>query len=155
MPDGSQQRYDKQVLVPFGEYLPAAFSGLSGFLPGVKRYAPGPQSGPLVFGDLRIATPICFEALMPERLRMLREAGAAVFINQGDDVWFQSARAQRLHLAVARLRAVETGMPILRVFNSGITVLIDERGRLSSPYGEVDGLFEAVFELPLPAPGTN
>lgn len=155
MPDGRQQRYDKQVLVPFGEYLPTAFSGLSGFLPGVKRYAPGPQPGPLVFGDLRIATPICFEALMPERLRALREAGATVFINQGDDVWFQSARAQRLHLAVARLRAVETGMPILRVFNSGITVLIDERGRLSSPYGEVDGLFEAVFELPLPDTGTN
>jgi apolipoprotein N-acyltransferase len=155
LPDGTHQRYDKQVLVPFGEYLPAAFSGLASFLPGVKRYAPGQQDAPLVRGTLRIGTPVCFEALMPDRLRALKEAGATMFINQGDDLWFQSARAQRLHLAVARLRAVETGMPMLRVFNSGITVLIDARGRLSRQYGEVDGLFEAVYEVPLPDAGTN
>jgi apolipoprotein N-acyltransferase len=146
MPDGTAQRYDKQVLVPFGEYLPAAFSGLAGVLPGVKRYAPGPASDPLVLRGHRIGTPICFEALMPDRLAALTAGGATLLINQGDDLWFQSPRAQHLHLAVARLRAVEEGVPILRVFNSGISVLIDERGRLSGQYGEVDGLFEAVYD---------
>ncbi len=148
MPDGSSQRYDKQVLVPFGEYLPELFTPLTDVFPGVKRYAPGSAAGPILLAGVRIGTPICFEALMPERLRAFKAAGAAVLINQGNDIWFQSSRAQRLHLAVARLRAVEAGVTVLRVFNTGYTVLIDHRGRLSGQQGEVDGLFEGVFEVP-------
>ncbi|MBF0425818.1 MAG: apolipoprotein N-acyltransferase [Magnetococcales bacterium] len=125
------RRYDKHHLVPFGEFIPARWlvpksiekltGGGDDFIPG-----PGPFPMPWEKGDLGIL--ICYETIFPEEVRQLAEAGARWLINVTNDGWFGEA-AKPQHLAMARMRAVETRLPMLRVANTGISAAFDARGR--------------------------
>ena len=137
--------YDKQQLVPFGEYVP-----LRGYIPFVDKlvhgefdFSPGTVSSPLVRGDLALGLLICYEIIFPGLVRQRTNHGANIIINISNDAWFgnTSAPAQHLHLSV--LRAVEQGRYVIRGTNTGISAFIDPRGNVYNR----SGLFEDAYIL--------
>jgi apolipoprotein N-acyltransferase len=127
-------RYDKWRLVPGGEFLP--FEWLLeplGFrkvvtVPGSFAAGPGPQTLQLP-GGLAAAMLVCYEVIFPHDL-IQPGARPAVIVNVTNDGWFGQSTGPHQHLAQARMRAIEQGLPILRAANTGISAVIDARGRL-------------------------
>ncbi|WP_372603839.1 apolipoprotein N-acyltransferase [Actibacterium sp.] len=148
---GVTQIYDKHHLVPFGEYLPfgetLARFGLFGLASGGIGYSPGP--GPQIW-DLgkagQVLPLICYEMIFPNDLRDAPTRPDWV-LQLTNDAWFGSFSGPYQHLAQARLRAVEQGLPILRAANTGVTAAIDARGRVLArlPLNEPGSL-----DVPLP-----
>ena len=126
--------YDKHHLVPFGEYVPlkgvAERIGLRGLAQVIgDGFAPGP--GPDVIdvpGIGPVMPVICYEAVFPDSLRGDVRPRAVVQIT--NDAWFGLWAGPEQHFAQARLRAAETGLPLLRSANTGITAVVDARGRV-------------------------
>ena len=127
--------YRKQVLVPFGEYLP--FEGILGkYVPWLLDFMAGNYfeagSVPVIFetGLGRAGTLICYESVF-SRLAMesVRE-GAQFLVIVSNDSWFQDTPAMREHHAHAILRAVEEDRYVIRAGNTGISSVIDNRGRV-------------------------
>jgi apolipoprotein N-acyltransferase len=151
-----RSRYDKAHLVPYGEYLPMrpilSAIGLSRLAPGALdiRDGPGPRTLDLgAFG--RAGIQICYEIIFSGQV--VDRANRPDFIfNPSNDAWF-GAWGPPQHLAQARLRAVEEGLPVVRATPTGISALVDAHGRLlrSIPLGQA-GAIEA--RLPPPAPPT-
>ncbi len=151
--------YDKHHLVPFGEYIPfgdvlydwfglVAFAAQQG-----NGYSPGP--GPVVLnlgGSLGKVLPlICYEVIFPQDVRAAPER-ADWILQITNDAWFGTWSGPFQHLAQARLRAVEQGLPLIRVANTGVTAVIDARGRIvqSLPFG-APGYLDAQLPGALPA----
>jgi len=126
-------RYDKHHLVPFGEYLPfdAYLRPLLDFLsiPMSSFTAGGAAQAALVAGALRFGVSICYEDAYGSEVRKPLPA-ANVLVNVSDDAWFGDSLAPHQHLEIAQLRALETGRPLLRATNTGISAIIDHRGRV-------------------------
>ena len=150
------QVYDKQHLVPFGEYLPAA--GLLRRL-GLRAlaaqfglgYSAGSGPRTLDLGDLGVVLPlICYEAIFPHELRRvgLRPDWMLQITN---DAWFGAFSGPQQHFAQARARTIEFGLPMVRVANTGISAVIDARGRVKDmlPMG-VAGRIDVALPGPLP-----
>lgn len=125
---------DKVHLVPFGEYLPfpgiLRSLGVDELVTTLGGYSAAPArklvSGPR---GLRFLPLICYEAIFPGEVD--RDAiGADLLINLTVDTWFGDTPGPWQHLRQAQLRAVETGLPMIRAGNSGITAIIDSRGRI-------------------------
>ena len=119
--------YDKWHLVPFGEYQPSwAQVGIQ-LVPG-GGFAPGPGPETLrIPGVPPVGPLICYEAIFPGQV--VDEADRPDWmVNVTNDAWFGTSAGPRQHLAAARLRAVEEGLPLLRAANTGITVAFDARG---------------------------
>ncbi|MFA5539153.1 MAG: apolipoprotein N-acyltransferase [Gemmobacter sp.] len=128
--------YDKHHLVPFGEYIPfgntmadlfgiTAFAAQEGF-----GYTPGPGPELIDFGPLGRALPlICYEVVFPQDIRAAEER-ADWLLNLTNDAWFGDLAGPHQHLAQARLRAVEQGLPLVRAANTGVSAVIDARGRM-------------------------
>ncbi len=150
----SGQRYDKQHLVPFGEYMP--FASLlerahvtqmvdipGGFEAGSGRrvlHVPGlPDAMPL----------ICYEAIFPIEIGDLLSGAVRPgwLLNVTDDAWFGLTPGPYQHFAQARLRAIELGLPLVRDANTGISAVLDGFGReiAIAPLG-AEGVLDA--ELP-------
>ena len=149
--------YDKHHLVPFGEYIPLgglarlfglrSFAGRDGYGfvsgDGARRLDLGPLGRPMPL--------ICYEAIFPE------EVGAGSrpdwLLQITNDAWFGTFSGPYQHLAQARFRAVEQGVPMVRVANTGVSAMIDARGRIvtSLPLGQ-GGAIDAA--LPAVAPVT-
>lgn len=131
--------YHKRHLVPFGEYFP-----VPDFVRNVLRLMNLPYSDiaaglasqrPLEAGDVALAPSICYEDAFGEELRdFLPEAG--LLVNVSNDGWFGDSIAPHQHLQMARFRALETGRVMLRSTNTGITAVIDERGRVVRQGGQ-------------------
>ena len=130
-PDGSEEFYDKIMLVPFGEYVP-----LAGLLPFVDRMVPGegefargtwggPFNTPVPSGAL-----ICYEISIPSLGRREVRDGSLMLINVTNDAWFGRSWGPYQHLAVSAVRAMENRVPILRAANTGISAIIDSSGRI-------------------------
>ncbi|WP_051261201.1 apolipoprotein N-acyltransferase [Desulfovibrio inopinatus] len=130
----STASYDKQHLVPFGEYVPLKeyLTFISKLAHGIGDFAPGTSSTPLRAGHLAMGMLICYEAIFPELAQQRVENGANVLVNISNDAWFGYTSAPRQHLDLAILRAVEQGRYILRATNTGISTVIDANGRLRS-----------------------
>lgn len=150
-------RYDKQHLVPFGEYVPfgdslGAWFGLTAFAAQAGgTYSSGP--GPMVlnlgrFG--KVLPLICYEAVFPQDVNAAPER-ADWIVQITNDAWFGVWTGPFQHFAQARLRAVEQGLPLVRVANTGMTAVIDARGRVVAelPFGTV-GALDAVLPGALP-----
>jgi apolipoprotein N-acyltransferase len=125
--------YHKRHLVPFGEYFPVpdfVRSWMRMMSLPYSDIAPGAsRQRPLVARGVPLAPTICYEdAYGAEQLGFLPEAG--LLVNVSNDAWFGDTLAPHQHLEIARMRALETGRWLLRSTNTGITALIDERGRL-------------------------
>ena len=124
--------YDKEHLVPFGEYVPLGewLPFITKLVPGQFEFRPGLNAAPLATGPLAMGLLICYEAIFPELAQQQVERGANVLVNISNDAWFgrSSAPSQHLHLAV--LRAVEQNRAIIRATNTGISVFIGPDGRM-------------------------
>lgn len=129
------QTYDKHHLVPFGEYMP--FAGLMtriGVFGLAQRaqagYAAGPGPTLLDFGPLGKALPlICYEAVFAHGVNAAPER-PDFLVQITNDAWFGKAAGPRQHLAQARMRAIEQGLPLARSANTGISAMIDPYGRV-------------------------
>ncbi len=119
--------YDKWHLVPFGEYQPIwARIGIQLVPGGGFAFGPGPETL-RVPGVPPVGPLICYEAIFPGQV--VNEADRPDWIvNVTNDAWFGTSAGPRQHLAAARLRAVEEGLPLLRAANTGITAAFDARG---------------------------
>lgn len=125
-------RYDKLRLVPFGEYMPWPLSLFTDrVLTGPKSLAPGdaPRALPLEPLDAEVGITICWDGLFPDVTRALVEDGAVQLYNLTNDAWYGRSSQPWQHLAAYALRATETGRPIVRAANSGISGWFDARGR--------------------------
>lgn len=130
-------RYDKQHLVPFGEFVPLGFRWfvnlmhipLGDFTSGM------PPQAPFAVGQQRIAANICYEDIFGEELLgpIRNQAdptqGATILANFSNLGWFGDTWALRQHWQMARLRAIETSRPMVRATNTGMTGAIDHYGR--------------------------
>lgn len=130
--------YDKQHLVPFGEYLP--FSDLmSGFgLQAIAAALPGgftagsDQDRRIETGGLPpFAAMVCYEAIFAHEIV---DRGAAIewLVHVTNDAWFGAIAGPQQHLAQTRVRAIERGVPVARAANTGISTIIDAHGRIVS-----------------------
>jgi apolipoprotein N-acyltransferase len=125
--------YDKHRLVPFGEYLPA--DALMTKL-GVKSmahlgdgFATGPRPAPLRISPGLLVQPlICYESLFPRLAQPV--PGVRAIVNVSNDAWFGVTSGPLQHLNLASYRAIETGLPIIRATPTGVSALIDARGRI-------------------------
>ncbi|MEO0939215.1 MAG: apolipoprotein N-acyltransferase [Pseudomonadota bacterium] len=149
------QIYDKHHLVPFGEFMPfpAVFRSL-GIAALAQRaeggYASGPGPALIDLGPgIGTALPlICYETVFAHNMR--GTARPAVLLNLTNDAWFGARSGPQQHLAQARMRAIEQGLPILRSANTGISAAIDPYGRvLSSLPLNTEGFLDADLPAPL------
>jgi apolipoprotein N-acyltransferase len=149
-------RYDKAHLVPYGEYLPLrpwlSAIGLSQLAPGEgdTMYGPGPRTLTLPNG-LKVGFQICYEIIFSGEVIDQANRPDLLF-NPSNDAWFGRWGPPQ-HLAQARLRAAEEGLPVIRSTPTGISAVIDPRGRLlhALPW-RTAGIIDS--ELPLPDPPT-
>ncbi|WP_170153431.1 apolipoprotein N-acyltransferase [Roseiarcus fermentans] len=148
------ERYDKHHLVPFGEYLPfqsfLKAIGATQFVQAPGGFAAGAGQRALAAPGLPPATPlICYEAIFPvevgDAISGAKRAGW--LLNVTDDAWFGTTPGPYQHYAQARLRAIELGLPLVRVANSGISAVVDGMGReiAAAPLG-----VETVLDAHLP-----
>lgn len=145
-------RYDKAHLVPYGEYLPVrgllGAVGLSRLVPGDVDFVPGPGPATLALPGFGLAgMQICYEIVFSGAVVDAGHRPRFVF-NPSNDAWF-GAWGPPQHLAQARMRAIEEGLPILRATPNGISAVIGADGRLIAtiPAGHAGAI-----EVPLPAP---
>ena len=124
-------KYDKIHLVPFGEYIPFRdnFRKMAQYL-SPKDFSSGRSKENINlkgFGD--IITLICYEILFSNEVSKKISDNTKLLINITNDAWFGNTIGPHQHLALAKIRAVETGLPLVRVANTGISAFI-------SPYGD-------------------
>lgn len=125
--------YRKRHLVPFGEYPPLdpLFRWLMRNLqiPMSDFSAGSPDQSPLVAAGQKLGVSVCYEdAFGEEVIRGLPQA--SLLVNLSEDAWFGDSLAPHQRLQMARMRALETGRPMLRAANTGPSVAIDHRGRI-------------------------
>ncbi len=125
--------YDKQHLVPFGEYVPLEniFPFLRTFAVASGNYQPGPRGNPLRFAEDKIFGPlICFESVFPRLSARQVKKGATILIVATNDAWFDRTAGPYQHFTQAVFRAIETRRYLLRVANTGISGFISPTGKI-------------------------
>jgi apolipoprotein N-acyltransferase len=133
--------YYKQHLVPFGEYVPfeAWIRGLIGIfdLP-MSSFSKGADDQPLLStADWNVAMAICFEIIFQDIVAN-QLPGSDVLITLSNDAWFGNSLGAYQHLDIARMRALENGIPVIRATNDGISAFIDSKGRVQSKMGKFE-----------------
>lgn len=131
-----RERYDKQNLVPFGEYVPLKF--IFGFLErvayalGVSDFSAGKT--PAVFRlfneEMAFSVLICFEDTFSQLSRRFVDLGAQFLVVMTNDAWFERSAAPYQHLDASIFRAVENGVPVVRAANTGVSAFISSRGHV-------------------------
>lgn len=134
------QAYRKSHLVPFGEFTPPAFAWTLALLQiPMSNFSPGAAvQPPLALAGEKVAVNICYEDVFGEEIiRALPEA--TLLVNLSNTAWFGDSLAQPQHLQIAQMRALETGRFMLRATNTGMTAIVNPRGRVErvlAPFGE-------------------
>ena len=146
LPDGGAgPAYDKWHLVPFGEYAPSWVPLSVQVVPGQFGFGSGPATL-RVPGLPAVGPMICYEAIFPAQV--VNQADRPDWlVNITNDAWFGNSSGPRQHLAAARFRAVEEGLPLMRAANTGITAGFDAKGR---ELGRLATNVEGVLVLSLP-----
>lgn len=124
-------RYDKIRLAPFGEYVP-----LSKYLPFVRQFVPviggmaaGTEAKVFEAGERRFGPMICFEVLFGSMSEKLRAQGADFLVVVTNLAWFGASSALPQELEIARLRAIESRLPLVHAANTGVSGVFDPWGR--------------------------
>jgi apolipoprotein N-acyltransferase len=140
--------YAKAHLVPYGEYLPLRWLleplGASRLVPGSIDFLPGPGPQTLDLGAFgKAGFQICYEIIFSGQV-VDRAHRPDYLFNPSNDGWF-GAWGPPQHLAQARMRAVEEGLPVLRATTTGISAVIDAQGRVlhalpRQTAGRIDGV---------------
>jgi apolipoprotein N-acyltransferase len=126
-------RYDKAHLVPFGEYVPfRELLPIKKITPGAIDLSAGPGPQTLDLPGLPPFSPIvCYEAIFPAAI--VDEADRPAWIlNVTNDAWYGHSSGPYQHFAIARTRAVEEGLPLVRAANNGISGIVDPAGRIQA-----------------------
>ena len=132
-------RYHKIRLVPFGEYVPLQpFFTLGGryaakLVQEVSDFTPGTEAVTEVVDGHRIGGFICYEAIFPSLVRRFAAGGAELLVNITNDAWYGTTSAPHQHLAMAAFRAIENRRYLVRAANTGVTAVVDPRGRVLEP----------------------
>jgi apolipoprotein N-acyltransferase len=128
--------YDKHHLVPFGEYVP--LRPLIGFafpIAGAVDFSAGPGPATIDLAGLPPASPlICYEVIFPGRV-VAAEHRPGWLLNVTNDAWFGHSSGPYQHFVTARFRAIEEGLPVIRVANNGISAVVDGHGRVRAALG--------------------
>ena len=146
-------RYDKHHLVPFGEFIPPLFKWFTEMMniPLGDFNRGALLQPPLVWQGQRVAATICYEDLFGEELapQFLAPAQSpTIFVNISNLAWFGNSLAMDQHLQIARMRALEFARPFVLATNTGVSAIVDHRGRVLSALprntravmeGEVEG----------------
>ncbi|HYD18192.1 MAG TPA: apolipoprotein N-acyltransferase [Patescibacteria group bacterium] len=147
--------YDKHHLVPFGEFIPfrqhMSFKPLAMAVSGIGDFTRGPGPQTLhVPGVPGFSPLICYEVIFPGEVAD-RANRPHWLVNVTNDGWYGNTAGPRQHFAIARLRAIEEGLPLARAANTGISAMIDPLGRVlgSAPLG-TEGYVDARLPAPLP-----
>lgn len=146
--------YDKFHLVPFGEYIP------------IRRYVPlqalaslgldfasgdGPQTL-RIDGFPPFSPLICYEAIFPGEVTH-RDDRPSLLVNVTNDGWYGLTSGPYQHFAIAKTRALEEGLPLVRVANTGISGVVDAYGRVTARLGlGLEGSLDAALPMPIPPP---
>ncbi len=146
-------RYDKHHLVPFGEYVPFRSLLTWGNLNlGGTDFTPGPGPSTLQIPGLPALSPlICYEVIFPGELYSPQNR-PEWFLNLTNDAWFGKSSGPYQHLASAKIRAVEEGIPLIRAANTGISAVFDAYGR---NIAQLDLGQQAVLDSRLPQALSN
>jgi apolipoprotein N-acyltransferase len=151
--------YDKSHLVPFGEYVPFAHIlnavGITKLTTGEAGFSAGDGPHSYDLPGLPKVTPlICYEVIFPGAVTPKNPAERpGWFVNVTDDSWFGPWAGPRQHLLIARVRAIEEGLPIVRAANTGISAVIDPAGRVRAALGLGEmGTLDAALPVALAAP---
>jgi apolipoprotein N-acyltransferase len=150
-------RYDKAHLVPYGEYLPMrpllSMLGLSRLAPGDLDFTAGPGPRSIWLGNPwgKVGFQLCYEIIFSGHVVDWQNRPSFIF-NPSNDAWFGSWGPPQ-HLAQARLRAAEEGLPVLRATPTGISAVIDARGEVVKqlPWRKA-GVIDAVLPPPADSP---
>lgn len=129
-PDGSVKMYNKIHLVPFAEYIP-----LSGKFPSLKKlnfgqgnFTPGEEYTVFELDSIKFSNIICYESSMPKLVRNFVKNGAQFITIQANDGWLGKSAGPYQHFELAKLRAIENRVPIVRCANTGISGVINSVG---------------------------
>jgi apolipoprotein N-acyltransferase len=133
-------RYDKMVPLPFGEYVPFArvLPWLRDAIPGIGDFEAGRVPFVWSDGSVRIATPICYEAILGRVCRLFDHPD--LLVNVTNDAWFGDTAAPHQHAMLAAERAVELGIPMYRSGYTGVSMAVEPHGVIhseTSPFQEV------------------
>ena len=143
--------YDKAHIVPFGEYIPGgevlSRFGINGFAASNgQAFSSGPGASVVDIPGIGPARPlICYEGIFAEEIGTDTRPRLMILIT--NDAWFGPSAGPRQHLAQARLRTIEQGVPMARAANTGISAMIDAYGRVIAQT-QMDQ--EAWLDVPLP-----
>ena len=150
-------RYDKRLLVPFGEYVPgrARFGWLRG-LEGPGETTPGDADAVADAPFGRFAFLICYEAILAGPVRDAARGGAELLVNLTYDGWFGRGMEPQQHLMLAAGKAAEAGVPLVRATTTGVSAFVDARGAIvaASRDGERTVLVADVRPLSVASPWT-
>lgn len=132
-PELEVQAYAKAHLVPFGEFVPPGFAWFFGLVNiPMSDFSAGPANQrPIEVAGQRLMPNICYEDLFGEEIRRALPE-ATLLINLSNTAWFGDSLAQPQHLQIARMRALETGRPILRATNTGMTAAVTPDGHVAA-----------------------
>lgn len=161
-PDGAVVGiYDKSHLVPGGEYVPfrdiVSAIGITKVTAGTIDFSAGPGVQTLALPGLPAVSPlICYEVIFPARVTAGSggsEGAPRWLLNLTNDAWYGNSPGPYQHFAASRLRAVEEGLPLVRVANTGISAIVDPFGRVIRRLdldraGFVDGPLPKPLERP-------
>jgi apolipoprotein N-acyltransferase len=126
-------RFDKQKLVMFSEEMPfgETFPILYEWSPNSGKFVSGKRYDPLTAGEHQIATVICYEDIIPGFVnRIVNNGNPDLIANLTNDAWFGDTTEPWIHLALAKLRAIEHRRYFVRSANSGVSAVVDPVGRL-------------------------
>ncbi|MBL4942258.1 MAG: apolipoprotein N-acyltransferase [Colwellia sp.] len=129
-------QYQKQVLVPFGEYLPFEnkYPLLRQLFPDAPNYQAGTKPALISFDNqkqtINLVPLICYEAVFSELVREGVDLGGELFVNTVNDAWFGDTAGRDVHLALALYRTVEFRKPLVRVTNNGISSIFNAQGEI-------------------------
>ncbi|MES2298925.1 MAG: apolipoprotein N-acyltransferase [Pseudomonadota bacterium] len=134
-PNGRPYRFDKQHLVPFGEFVPIGFHWFVDMMQiPLGEYTRGPLvQAPFAVKDQMVLPNICYEDVFGEEIAMqLRSQPqpATILLNESNLAWYGESIAIPQHLQMSQMRAIETGRPMLRSTNNGATAIIDGQGKV-------------------------
>lgn len=154
--DGSlDRRYDKNILVPFGEYVP-----LEGIVPGFDRiptvanFEPGHDVPRYAAGPARFVFLICYEAIRSGFVRRALAPDTNLLVNVTVDAWYGDTSEQSQHLMLAATQSALHGLPLVRATTTGISAIVDARGVIVERTGTFTSelIVREIRPLRVPAP---
>ena len=150
-PFTTSTKYDKSILLAFGEYIPGGdiFPRLYQWLPFVSHFGRGQGPQVISWHHMKVGAQVCYEGLYPKFTQSLSQQGAQWIVNLTNDSWFGNQFEPQQHMIMTLARAIEFRRPLLRVTNTGISTLITASGQiqqLSPTFQKWYGIYDLPYQ---------